>query len=229
MTASDRALIEEGDALLEAVVNETDTNTRARGRLIELLFLGYPLARLQPLLESSDRGLVADGLYILSEMGQRGRPLLGAAVACLNHEYADARYYALDIVLSCSEAADGGGVAKALALVEDNTDRVRAKTIDLMAKKGASILDAAREIQCATYGDQRHCAGLSLLLAPTPEGAQSFLIGDMLQRGYGLATAARLGERGCFALKNATNSSDPVIAMMALRFLARCAQTGGTT
>jgi hypothetical protein len=73
------------------------------GLLIRLLRDREDPKLLLTLLESTDEALVADGAYVLSEIGEAGASLLPTALSLLRHGRQDVRYWAMNSVMCCAE------------------------------------------------------------------------------------------------------------------------------
>ena len=68
--------------------------------LIDYFYSAGDLTPLRELLTSDNSGLVSNGVYILSEIGRSGAPLIDAAIGLARHERDDVRYWAIDSLMA---------------------------------------------------------------------------------------------------------------------------------
>jgi hypothetical protein len=71
--------------------------------MIELLCADTDSGILGELLDADDELLVADGAYLLAEVGAAGRSMLPRALGLVCHPRQDVRYWAMSSIISCAE------------------------------------------------------------------------------------------------------------------------------
>jgi len=95
------------------------------GRIITLLSRRQDVDLLRILLLSPNDLVVANGAYILSEIGEAGIPLLPIALGLLNHARQDVRYWAMNSVMCCASRDAAVGAIKEAGLQSDPWDLTR--------------------------------------------------------------------------------------------------------
>jgi len=172
---------------------------------------GYPVENLRHLLASSDLDLVAIGIWILSELGEKSRPLLHDCVHLLSSPVKKIRFWTLD-GLYWTQPQDGCDLAQALKLLDDPDAGVRWKVLDLLSRLSREQIEAA--YACASQGAlaPAHCDAIRWLLSGeslVSEKIKAALSSpDATLRKYAAVAAARLRERNTDALAYASTTED---------------------
>ena len=209
-----------GDDLLKTITSSSDESTirEAAKALIRECYHGYPPEKLRPLLRDTRWIVLKYGMWIASELGARGRPLLEDMVEFLEHEAPYVRFHAIDSILASSTEEDGDAVARALRRLTDSESSVRWKATQFLMR--ASLLKLRAAVPYLSGDD---FAGLRLLTegSVSDEDLVSALQGDSpTVRRFALAAAYRANHAGRGnALKAAASSEDPEIREIAEREL----------
>lgn len=176
--------------------------------LLQELQRGRPIGDLNVLLKAADPGAVKAGVWVASELGAAGKPLLADVVPLLEHPDPTVRFFALDCILLWASTDDGPALARAAAMLEDPSQAVRWKAMQ--------VLSRASETQLATAS--------ASMLAPAQKELLGWLLGpgardrdlviaqleshDPLARLYGAVAAARLASVDRLPLSRAAESVD---------------------
>jgi hypothetical protein len=205
----------EADKALQSVLGHEDPDGNNLGLLIQYFNNGYDLSKLRALLLHEDEGLVSHGAYILSELGEHGRPLFEVAQSLLHNRNPQVRYYAIDSLLSMSEPQDNAATARVLGLILDLDESVRRKVIDFIARKNISSLEAAATVLPDSINKESHLLGLKLVTNASVDLADEIETRlrstDEIVRSYALAAAIRLLRTGANLIRRASRSADTVI------------------
>ena len=97
------------------------------GRLITLMSRQQEVDLLRTLLLSPDDLVVANGAYILSEIGEAGMPLLPIAQSLLTHPRQDVRYWAMNSVMCCADHAAAVKAITNAGLLSDPWELTRSR------------------------------------------------------------------------------------------------------
>ncbi len=156
---------------------------------------GLPLETLSPLLSSDNSVVRRVAVWIASELGEQGRPLIGNAIALITDEDRYIRFHASEVLAVCSLAEDIDSYEYVVRLLEDRDDAVRVHVMFLMSNANVSQLKAAaRSFGSTAPSDDLHRMGLSQLVADRPDnGTISGMIDSVqpLLRKYGAIAAWR--------------------------------------
>lgn len=112
--------------------------------LLDYFRSGQDLKQLRELLISPNAETAEKAAWILSELGQIGRPLLAECQSLLAHQRKLVRFYALDSILANAPVAAGDTVAKAILLLKDPERAVQWKCLNLLRRIDAESLVTAR-------------------------------------------------------------------------------------
>jgi hypothetical protein len=192
--------------------------------LLEEFQRGRPLPELLPLLVSDNGNAVEVGIWIASELGASGKPLLENIVPLLRHPRRTVRFFALDCVLQWASGVDGAAIASAIPLTEDEDAAVRWKALRFLSAASPEQLLAAQSQMASTGIQLRHASALAWILseeARTPAKVVAQLRNpDALLRKYGAVAAARMLRINRNPLADAAGSSDPEVKQFALDMLS---------
>ena len=119
--------------------------------LLQQVFAGYPIMRLQPMVESADLTSVRTSASILAEAGDAGSSAGELLDRLLRHEDGKVRYYAIQAVLGSGSALLAKQAATALALLEDESGPVGRSAMQLLAHAPEDQLRAAFEFLDAVW------------------------------------------------------------------------------
>lgn len=208
-----------GDELIEQIRAGEDSSGKAANELLNKFNQGYPVQNIKRLTRSSDDDVVKRAAWLVSELGARAVPILDEVDYLLSHPVRNARYYAVDAVLSAASPTHGALIAKAVLLIEDPDPAVRRLAMRLLARASTQQLAAA-----IPHITDRHVAGLvSWLLNedgnPATELDIISMLGDpdKVTRIFAAAHAARIAMTNESILDSASESEDEDVRIFAER------------
>jgi hypothetical protein len=185
-------------------------------KLVLECFEGFPVERLQPLLAHNDSAVRRATVWIASELGKQGRPLLDGAIAIINDDDPYVRFYALEVVALCSCGKDVHDFIHVVRSLEDKHNHVRAHMMFLMSNADHAQLEAAfQEFSSGKCYNELHKEGLSQLLTRQDDArAISSMIDSVepLLRKYGAIATWRSRERFPELITHVVSSTDPDIS-----------------
>jgi hypothetical protein len=210
-----------GDELVARISTAADESSldAAAKALLQECFRGYPPEKLRPLLNHPRNEVVKVAVWVVSELGERGQPLLRDVSALLAHDVAYVRFFAIDCVLSSSTESDAAVIARVVTMLSDADSSVRWKATQFLMRASLEKLRAAMPHVSAS-----DFAGLRLLTDETvpEESVMSMLRSDVPgMRRFALAAAYRRREMGEAALRAAALSEDSEVREIAQRELDR--------
>jgi hypothetical protein len=192
--------------------------------LLDEFHLGWPIGDLLSLLQSHNGNAVQVGIWIASELGTNGKPLLIEIVPLLGHTAPTVRFLAIDCVLEWASATDKLALATAARLVDDPTMAVRWKVLQFLSLASTGQLQAARSQLKSMNGPARLVSGLAWLLSEGAEDPLKVLEQlrnpDPLLRKFGVVAATRLWQRDEEPLIGASKSSDSEVRQFAADMLS---------
>jgi HEAT repeat protein len=184
---------------------------------------GYPLDDLRQLLSSKDENLVAVAVWIVSELGEKSRPLLGDLVHLLVHPVKGIRFWAVD-GLFWTLPHNGCDLAEAFKLLDDPESGVRWKVLDVLSRLSREQIGAAYGCLEARGSDSSHLLGLRWLLSDQALAPASIVTAlrnaDPIVRKYALVAAVRLRKEHPEALIYASTVDDADVRKIASDLLA---------
>ena len=191
---------------------------RIANDLLSAFWAGHPLGDLRPLLRHPDREVFGAGLFVLSELGKRGRPLRDELPRLLAHPWPRARHEAVESAMCATVGSpdDGPILAAAYALATDPHPAVRdVAQHALTVASDAQCRAALAHLEGTDLADPREAAqaaALRWLLGPQSRDAARVIAwlddGDPLHRQYALAAASRLAAEDRSPLAAALASPD---------------------
>lgn len=207
-----------GDVLIEHI--RQGGNGEAARELIGELAAGYPVANLRRLFQSERDDTVKTGAWIASELGERVVPLLGDLSGLLRHRLRYVRAFALDAVLVAASPNNGGVIAEAVRLIDDEDEGVRWKAMHFLSR--ASVQQLRASVRYLT--DIRHAALVRWLLEVTSNVRIADIIDrtddvEASKRLFAAAAAARLERTTLEPLRHVAESKDAEISSFAREWL----------
>lgn len=206
------AFLRSGDATAAAA-------DAAKMELLSELFHGYPVTALAPLMRSEDPSVVKIAAWLVSEMGEHAAPVLDEVAVLLAHPERTARFFALDAVMTAASPVDGGLVAAAVALIDDEEGVVRRKAMRMLAVVSASVLLAGLE-----HLPPGRLRDLTAWSAEVAEGhgvlsrhLEMLRSPDPLERRFAAAAALRVAADDPRPVEEASQSDDPDVRVFASR------------
>jgi hypothetical protein len=188
----------------------------ANDLLLEVL-RGYPAQNLSRLIHSDNNKAVNSGAFVVSELRERAVQILDEVDFLLSHPSRNARFDALDAVLTGASEDHGSILAKAIMLVIDPDQAVRWKALHFLSKSSPNQLVAA-----IPYLPGEHETSLVMWLANG--GSDPANVPDILSRLHDLdketrmfaaAAAARVAATDRRGIEEAAASGDPEIRSFA--------------
>jgi hypothetical protein len=209
-----------GDELVEMLLAGEDIpgeEGRAANDLLREVIRGYPAQNLSRLIHSDSATAVANGAFVVSELGARAAQIIDEVDFLLGHPLRDARFDALDAALTAASAEHGAILAKAVMLVDDPDQAVRWKALRFLANSTPDQLAAA-----APYLEDPHVASLVTWLASAGSDPASLADirsrlhdPDKATRMFAAAAAARVAATSRQGLEDAAGLDDPDISTFA--------------
>ena len=114
--------------------------------LLQAFYGDLSLNHLRDLLRSANPKVVDSGAWILSELGRRGRPLIGECAHLLNHREKAVRFYAMDTVIVNATTDDGAIVSQCVEHLLDCESAVQWKCLNLLRRIDAICLSSAAQV-----------------------------------------------------------------------------------
>lgn len=153
---------------------------------------GYPLDDLRMLLRSSDENVVETAVWIVSELGEKSRPLLGDVIHFLRHPSQKIRFSTL-ACLFWTLPQNGCDLAEAFELLDDPEPGIRWKVLDILSRVSLEQIEAVRDCLERRRSDSSHLVGLRALLSAEPAQIIAALSSqDASVRKYAFAAAVRV-------------------------------------
>jgi hypothetical protein len=181
--------------------------------LLQEYFEGFPQDTLVPLLESKDKWVKREGIWILSELGIEGRGLIDHVLKMTDDEDIFVCSYALEIIANCAHGDHAGAFAKVFLALESERQDVRVTAMGVVAPLPAPrLLEGCILLE----GMGAHGAALGKRLralldtdALTPADVSHMLSsGDALERKCGAIAAEKLFDKHPQAIAEAAESTD---------------------
>jgi hypothetical protein len=221
--------VDEPARLLESILAEPDPNSRRVGVLANKLLAeyhrGYPINNLRLLLRSRDERLVNTGVWIASELGEKGKALLDDVSPLLAHPHKRTRFFAIDCILLWAGPSNKSDLASVIALMDDPEPAVRWKAMDFLSRASGQQLQAALSHLKVKYPGPSLIRGLQWLLssdAVNPKAVAAALQSqDPYSRKYGVVAASRMSERNTEPLFYASTLDDPDVKDFATSTIRR--------
>jgi hypothetical protein len=208
-----------GDELIELLLSgeeDPEEEGAAANELLAQVQRGYPAENLSRLTRSGSSRAVANGAFVVSELGAQAAQIIDEVDFLLDHPLRDARFDALDAALTSASGEHGAILAKAVMLFADPDEAVRWKALNFLAKATPDRLAAA-----LLYLPD-HVADLAAWLASAGSDPASLAeIRSRLHapqkeiRMFAAAAAARVAETNRQAMEEAGLSGDPEIRSFA--------------
>ena len=204
------------EQILDAILAHPDPNSDRVGFLANSLLSeyhrGYPIENLRSLLRSADERSLDTGIFIASELGPKGKPLLNDVAPLVAHPRKRVRFQAIDCILLWAGPSDSAELASAIALLGDAEPGVRWKAMDFLSRASREQLEAALAHFQTTEPSSEHVRGLRWLLGPDASDPAKVIaiVGteDIVLRKYGAVAAARMSKHNTVPLFSASKAED---------------------
>jgi hypothetical protein len=214
------------DAIIQRILNGSSSADYddLKLQLLEEFLHGRPTTDLLPLLRSKNDSAVQVGIWIASELGVSGRPLVTGILPLLSHTDPTVRFFALDCVLAWASGAEAPALSSAVVLIEDPHSAVRWKALHVLSLASPTHLAIARAGIDSTGVSARHAALLTWLLGEDAQNPVKVLAqlqdSNPLVRKYGVVAAARLAPRNRLPLACAAANTDADVRTFACDMLS---------
>jgi hypothetical protein len=205
-----------GDELIDLLLAgqaSPEEEGQAANDLLREVQRGYPAQNLGRLIHSDSIKAVANGAFVVSELGAHAAPIINEVDFLLGHPLREARFDALDAALTAASAEHGAILAKAVMLIADADQAVRWKALNFLANSTQDQLAAA-----VPNLEDRYVADLATWLASAgsdpanlPDIRSRLHDPDKLIRMFAAAAAARVVGTSRLGLDDAATSDDPDI------------------
>jgi hypothetical protein len=208
-----------GDELIELLLSgerDPEEQGAAANELLAQVQRGYPAQNLSRLTRSDSSRAVANGAFVVSELGAQAAQIIDEVAFLLGHPLRDARFDALDAALTSASGEHGAILAKAVMLFADPDEAVRWKALNFLAKSTGDQLAAALLYLPADVADL-----VTWLASAGSDPASVAEIRSRLNapekeiRMFAAAAAARVAETSAQGIEEAGLSGDPEIRSFA--------------
>lgn len=205
------------ETLIAQIVSEPDPDSPQIGvlanELLSNFHQGYSLEKLRPLLRSDNDRLVKTGVWIASELGEKGKALLSDATSLLKHPLKAVRFFAIDCVLLSASPAEQLELASVVPLLDGVETAVRWQAMNFLSRASREQLQAALSFLQAKEPASKHVQGLQWLRsteASNPESiATALRSADSSLRKYAAVAASRISKSNTKPLFLASTLEDP--------------------
>ena len=188
-------------------------------RLVVEFQRGAPLQYLEPVLLSRDDKIAGLGAWLATELGVKGRPLLGVVSPLLHHTSRVVRYWSIECLLLWAGPSDGSEISEVIALLDDPEEKVRWKVMWFLDNASSYQLVSALSYLDEKESQSPNAAGLRWLLSSSGQDPGAILgelkSPDPRMRKFAAAAAARLSPTNWQPLLAARSSDDPEVAKFA--------------
>jgi hypothetical protein len=123
----DENFIREGDGLVSSIVSCGDRSYIGEQsiKLLDMIFSGYPAARLRGLITSANDLAAAEGAWILTEIGQLGAFVTDILPVIVHHRNYVVRYWGVDLLILHVSRLDVNEFCMCIGLLTDAHQAVR--------------------------------------------------------------------------------------------------------
>lgn len=214
------------ESLVGRILSGETGDGRLLNDLVSAFYEGFPLRELRKLFTSTNEHVVAAGMWVASELGSRGRPLLNDVVALLTHPNANVRYYAVDFVMNTVEAGDRDAITSVIGLVSDSDSGVRQMVMKFLLAVPEDIIKAAIDQEVGRLASPGRNLGLRLIVESIGHRDADAILAalasnDPIVRRYAVAAAGRLRPYDRRPLEQALRSDDDDVSTFASRLSTR--------
>lgn len=167
---------------------------------------------------SPDPQLASSGVWIASELGVQGKPLLEVVASLLGHPDKRVRFWSIDCILLWAGTLNGRELATTVRLLGDPEKAVRWKAMDSLSRASAQQLTSALTWLLKEEPESTDVHGLQWLLNAGNDAAaiEVLLVSPQPKmRKYAAAAAARVAAKNQHPLSIASASQDPDVAEFA--------------
>jgi len=174
---------------------------------------GYPVESLRPLLFSDDQDVVAAGVFIASELGAKGSPLLDEVSRLIGYPKKSVRFDAIDCLLLWAGPSNKTELASVISLLGDPEPGVRWKVMDFLSRASREQLAAALSFLEVTEPNSVNVGGLRWLIGSQASDSQNVKTALQSKEGvlrkYGVVAARRMSNSNKEPLLYAASLDDP--------------------
>jgi hypothetical protein len=137
-------LMSRGEKLIGEIVDGSSRDIGVvANELLGEFSKGLPVNHLAALLASDEERVVKSGIWIVSELGKRARPLAEDVGRLLRHSGPYIRFFAIDSLLTTTDREQGHLVAGVIRLLNDDSEIVRQKALDFLVRASPAQLEGA--------------------------------------------------------------------------------------
>lgn len=215
--------IKKGEKLIRDLLTDP-CEFEKQGRAYQLLqeyFRGLELDTLRPLLQHEDEAVRRAAVFIASELGSAGEPVMDEVADLVSDPDPRIRWDALESLMACSNSTRNEYIWLVPKALEDANDSIRRLAMRLLCNASNSQLEMAlKRFDRIAPTPRVHEQGLSALLRDNGKlgcGEIDELLdsGDSTLSMYGAVAARRLSELYPSILERATKHSNPDVARFA--------------
>ena len=184
--------------LMDAIMSESTSLDRGvlANELLREFHRGYPVEKLRCLLSNREEQVVKAGIWIASELGSKGTPLLDDVVKLLNYSTRYVRYFAIDSLLTCTTGRNENEISAVILMLYDGDKVIRWKVLDFLTRASIDQIQGAINWFEKNDPGSAHLTGLQLLLNGQRGNVKEALLAlqseNPIIRKYGVVLAARM-------------------------------------
>lgn len=156
-------------------------------KVVSELWSDFSLCAFEKLLLTDNDDLSSDGIYILSEVGDRGYEATDLALRHVEHPRWTTRFELAGHLLSCNRHLTPEQINRSLRLVSDERVNVRCKMMEVLFRVGADKIKLAIDLFDQPDSLDSHIVGLKILQAEiysAPDFKQTLLRNDPILAVY---------------------------------------------
>lgn len=185
------------DEMIEALLRDGPeaADGKIANDLLSEFWRGYPIENLRRLFVSSARG---DAAFLVSELGEKARPLIREIAELVDDERPRIRGDAISALSMCTTWEDGWAVSKIVMALDDPHDGVRRTATNALRYMESSTLQAGFEYLHEKMPNSAYARfkNAFMMLERRPERAAATLqrllaANDRITRSFGAAMAVR--------------------------------------
>jgi len=203
------------DKLMDRIITSPESPDAGRltNDLLTQFHRGFPLENIRRLLSSPNQDLVGIAVWIASELGPKGKPILGDIAPLLAHPSKRIRFFAVDCVLTWAGPPNAVELGSTIKLLNDPEQAVRWKVMQFLSRATKDQLQSGLSYLEIMEPQSRTVAGLRWLLSSSstnPDVVMAALQAqDDLMRKYGAVAAVRISTTKSEPLRYAASLADP--------------------
>ncbi len=197
---------------------QPDTKGTISNRLLSQLWRGFPIDRLKVLLRSEEGEARKNGIWLVSELGVKGNPLLDEVKRLLNDTEAFVRYYAVNSLI-CIAPEDNPQLTFTVACMIDDPDKsVQLSVMNFLSRSSQHRLSIVHSYLQECPNHETFSVGLELICIGSIKFDKSLFSTNVVLRRCYVVALARQNNRA--QMQDFIQDNDPAIHHFVSRYLA---------